>query len=671
MIGGILATYTILAGTIGTAHDGEMLGKKFSSVWIPIRYSVGVAMILPTVKGYCLATYLVGWIIVQSIGMAGNVWNGYVSGEGLKKLAAVGSVDPNAKDLGYSTLQSLVCMNVIKKAFADEPVINGGSVIGISVVDTSTSKIIRFGDTQSNGIEPDACGQIEVAKYQAIAPVESSGVISKVVNAVDAVEIMQVMIGEHYKQTGLLIQALNPIAVRIATKHEVVNASEVDAIIANYEKSIKKTAAAQILKLEPYKELSANAKADGFLLAGAWVMKIASLQDLTDRSIGNSPTASGPSHMNVEFLDDQMAQAMKPLATMMKTSTASNITFGVGNEAGGSNTSWYSAIKDTVLGGFDMTIIMKKAFTSGTNFVIQDGESPILSLKRMGNYLLLTATTAWATLGLMSSTIGNAPGIGLMLQSVITILIAPMLLVGFVLSYVLVNLPLFLWIGAIVGWLVMCIEAMIAAPLWMVMHLNPNGDDVAGSGKAGYSLILGLILRPVLMVFGLIAAIILMEVVGGFINLIYADVFAINQQGSSVFIWVIGGLIAAPIIYCGLMYTVIKKSFDLIHVLPDEILSWASANGPQLGSDAKEFGGNQSTAFMAMSTFSNNISSGVGKGGGSKSAELPESNMNKDFTEPNVAPKPTLDKNIFNKENTEINESKTLNDVLNNKKDES
>lgn len=36
MMGGVLATYTLLAGTLGTAHDGEMLGKKFSSVWIPI-----------------------------------------------------------------------------------------------------------------------------------------------------------------------------------------------------------------------------------------------------------------------------------------------------------------------------------------------------------------------------------------------------------------------------------------------------------------------------------------------------------------------------------------------------------------------------------------------------------------------------------------------------------
>ena len=50
IIGGILAAYTILAGTLNTAHDGEMLGKKFSSVWIPVRYSVGTALVLPAAK---------------------------------------------------------------------------------------------------------------------------------------------------------------------------------------------------------------------------------------------------------------------------------------------------------------------------------------------------------------------------------------------------------------------------------------------------------------------------------------------------------------------------------------------------------------------------------------------------------------------------------------------
>ncbi|WP_171986525.1 DotA/TraY family protein, partial [Burkholderia cenocepacia] len=65
VVGGILATYTLLAGTIGTAHDGEMLGKKFSSIWIPIRYALGTALVLPVVGGgYNIMQQIVMWIVM-------------------------------------------------------------------------------------------------------------------------------------------------------------------------------------------------------------------------------------------------------------------------------------------------------------------------------------------------------------------------------------------------------------------------------------------------------------------------------------------------------------------------------------------------------------------------------------------------------------------------------
>ena len=50
IIGGVLVAYTIMIGTIGTAHDGEMLGKKFSSVWVPLRTALGTALVLPVIE---------------------------------------------------------------------------------------------------------------------------------------------------------------------------------------------------------------------------------------------------------------------------------------------------------------------------------------------------------------------------------------------------------------------------------------------------------------------------------------------------------------------------------------------------------------------------------------------------------------------------------------------
>ncbi|WP_171986518.1 hypothetical protein, partial [Burkholderia cenocepacia] len=70
---------------------------------------------------------------------------------------------------------------------------------------------------------------------------------------------------------------------------------------------------------------------------------------------------------------------------------------------------------------------------------------------------------------------------------------------------------------------------VIAASLWAILHLHPNGDDLAGGGGNGYKLILGIIFRPVLSVFGLIAALLTLQIFGQFINKIFADAFLVSQ----------------------------------------------------------------------------------------------------------------------------------------------
>jgi hypothetical protein len=71
--------YTIIAGTMSTAHDGELLGKKWSSIWIPIRTCIGTAAILPTMKGFCGAQAIVVWLAIQGIGLADIVWPQFAS----------------------------------------------------------------------------------------------------------------------------------------------------------------------------------------------------------------------------------------------------------------------------------------------------------------------------------------------------------------------------------------------------------------------------------------------------------------------------------------------------------------------------------------------------------------------------------------------------------------
>lgn len=49
MVAGLCAAFTLIAGTVGVARDGEMLGKQWASISIPIRMLALAALLLPIV----------------------------------------------------------------------------------------------------------------------------------------------------------------------------------------------------------------------------------------------------------------------------------------------------------------------------------------------------------------------------------------------------------------------------------------------------------------------------------------------------------------------------------------------------------------------------------------------------------------------------------------------
>lgn len=78
-LGGIIIMYTLMVSTMNTAHEGQMLGQKWSSIWIPVRSTLGLALLIPKASGYCLMQIFIMWIVVQGVGAADKVWNAALS----------------------------------------------------------------------------------------------------------------------------------------------------------------------------------------------------------------------------------------------------------------------------------------------------------------------------------------------------------------------------------------------------------------------------------------------------------------------------------------------------------------------------------------------------------------------------------------------------------------
>jgi defect-in-organelle-trafficking protein DotA len=73
---GLLWAYTSFIGILNTASQGQFLGQRWSSMWVPFRIVSGAVFLLPkATTGYSMIQILVMYIVLQGIGAANRVWD--------------------------------------------------------------------------------------------------------------------------------------------------------------------------------------------------------------------------------------------------------------------------------------------------------------------------------------------------------------------------------------------------------------------------------------------------------------------------------------------------------------------------------------------------------------------------------------------------------------------
>ncbi len=168
---------------------------------------------------------------------------------------------------------------------------------------------------------------------------------------------------------------------------------------------------------------------------------------------------------------------------------------------------------------------------------------------------------------------------------------------GFVLFYVLPFLPFVYFYFAVGSWLKAIFEAMVGVPLWALAHLRIDGEGLPGdAAQNGYFLILEIFIRPILTVFGLVAAITIFAAQVRILNLIWdlvaanmsgytprEDILGQNYTADSYFRRDIADEFFFTVIYTIVVYMLALASFKLIDKIPDNILRWAGAGVSSFG----------------------------------------------------------------------------------------
>ncbi|WP_324778335.1 DotA/TraY family protein, partial [Ralstonia pickettii] len=553
------------------------------------------ALLLPINNGYNSIQYLSGKAITAGISFADAGASKFMSNQNLIKVAQTGLIKPEVNGLAYNLFASYSCMNVMKQFQQTDqskllfPVMS----IGITKESGINNTVYKFGD--KNGTQ-DVCGTLTVSNWQA-PPVDVGqsaqnmatgplGSITNLIQASDAISRMKAITQKNQEETANLMNKMDTLSAQMVSSETPIDPKQIADAVGQYRENVNSFASQQIVSLDQFAQLKKSIDQDGFIFLGAYYQKISKLMDLTNSAIANVPVASGVSHFEGYPLHDEWSKALNNINKVVNLSDVGVVNYGVGDEIGGTNESWMDTLKRTVSEGFSPMPVIKKLFTSAGTMTFNSNENAVLKIERIGGWSGAVAGAVYGGVAVLSSSIGNAPGIGLFLNTTLKIFVPPIMMFAFFCLYIVPMLPFFIWFGMVMALIISYAETIIGSTLWALAMLF-EGHEVIGQGSNGFKQLLSILFKPLLMVLGFALSVSLVQIAGSLLTAIFPDVWNLAQSDSGIITYVLG-MFAMPFVYVAIMTYIIKTCFSIVHVLPDQVINWIGGLGVSMSGHGKE-----------------------------------------------------------------------------------
>lgn len=648
MIGTVIMIYTVFIGVIGTAHEGTPLGKRLSTLWTPIRGALSVALLIPTSKGLSVLMVLLLVLIGQSINLANHVWAAginYLRSNSGQVIAQIPAGERQAiENVARSVLQSLAAQHHLS--------MRAGLRIGevykvIEPTEADHHWTIIFQPPPEASADPLAMGSVIIPcagpTPDAICTARKNGIL----NMTRALmPVAEAIIADNMSDEEIAFSSLRPrqpIDRGVATAAMQAYLQSIQAVIPQI---VDKEKAEHNQGLNRFLD---QAGLDGWISAGSYYWTFARYAEMTHKATGGLPQATSPNPDLLKWaaLDDPQFYAALHNAEDMINKSSLDQSIEAAKETPKTPTGMMRHAKK----------LMYELFGIGTVQRIQDGGiglaarqltegDPIAALASWGTGLQVNISSAYAAYvitragaaggdaaaqGIIAETFtgGLAGGFTAGVLEAIKILSGPilglmglLLIASFTLSYYLPALPWILWTGAIIGWLILVVESLCAAPFWAVGIMVPEGEGMTGQhGRQGVMLLLGILARPVLMLMGFFAAMVIMKVIGQFIGSSFLIFYgsATTDRLPSIF-----ALAAHTVILTGVLVVSSHKIFGLITYLPENVIRWIGGGQSSLGESNDEA---RTRAIFAAGLRPGGMAAGAGGFGGlgkGKASEKPD-----------------------------------------------
>lgn len=618
-IGTLIITYTTGVSLVLTAHEGEILGKEFHSVWVPLRTILGIAALVPTAGGYSYLQIALMWLIMQGVGAADTLWTATVNGINAVGLIPASSQQNSGTDSVIKMqmgvlFQDMACQAAeigagVPGASANNYLCSGSNPPGLcsappSITNTSASGTLNLG-VEGSG----ECGTVTLGGSSPLGVAQNQA-LQAVMSSLGQVATTLVQMDANY---ALFLDNQAPASQAVAVKNYcAANSSSActpayfqanfPAPTANANNSVTAEGLYWTYGLEPttgdfltlntvaYKGLMQAAMAtqavqnaspasssltdNGWIFAGAYFYTLA--QNNAPVAVVTPPTVSQGSPTDPE--SKILMGVAQNIVSAIGTSASSAATPGAGKNITCSNSSAFGACD---------------YLNDWISDLSNPGTNPVVSAQQFGTELLSGVEITYPILmgiDVGVSAIAGAIALGVattgVTEAINTFILMPLfffcgvfMAVGATLAVYTPLIPYMLFSFGAINWIIAVIETMIAAPIVAIGLLYPEGQHrLWGKAEAAINLLLNIFLRPSLMIFGMISGLLLSYVAINYINAAFMGVIVSISSSPGIL-----EIIFFMIVYTTIFTTVLNKCFELIHVVPDRILRWIGGGQEQFG----------------------------------------------------------------------------------------
>ena len=631
---GMMAFQTISAA-VHTAHEGEILGKRWHTVWAPIRVVYGMASLVPVVKGYCLLQIVVVWAAVLSGQVGNQIWKGFVSGMTVGTISAPSlpqTVNTVSEIMHLELCHAFLVADAARTKSADKGA-------GTRVNARAATQAVDTGDAFYDSLMTGMTGAAGAA-VNPTTPIDKLAWDYGACGSIRGNYPMGVggrdgdMVRAQVAGVNALRDELKPVAEALVKSWMPgvgsgadVSQSWKDLVTAknNYDRGLSAAALAYVNSASANSGLRRTVDDKGTKVAGNTTDDFRKV--LTDEGWASA----GSAYMTIARLNAKQVELMRAVPTVTAEGKATEEMVAKGAKGGGDiitkfNT-WWSENVTSANSGLDTKAInaavsamragdmhqsdngvyqgMQYLFSSDgkvqdflINIVKLDPDK-MDGLQQMVNFgdRIIGATEAGLLLylgvkgGLSLSAAGTLKaafsGVAGKLSGIASggmtfgalffgLIFSSVFFAGVYDSVILPMMPFMHFLFATMGILIVVVEGVIAAPLWAFSHVRMDGQEFAdGPQKAGYQIMFNLLFRIPLTLFGLFFSLV---VFNAMVWLMGMTLYPALSAGTSESLFGFVGTITMIILVTIINYQIANRSFLLITQIPDRVTRWFGAS---------------------------------------------------------------------------------------------